>query len=353
VGAFASRLCDWFERHGRHDLPWQRNASPYAVWVSEIMLQQTQVATVIPYFERFMRRFPAIADLAAAEQDEVLGHWSGLGYYARARNLHRAARIVVDEHDGERPVDPAMLVELPGIGRSTAGAIVALANGVREPILDGNVKRVLARYHGIEGWPGNTAVLKQLWSLAETHTPTTNVAAYTQAIMDLGAKVCTRARPDCSRCPIAEDCVAARDGRQSELPSPRPRRVRPQREVRVVVVKDKENRILLERRPEVGVWGGLYSLPELSNDEEPRAWCARSLNARVDASRELPRIDHAFTHFELAIAPTLLELEDTASIIMDRADRLWYKPGMQPKLGLAAPIAALLNTICATDGYVE
>ena len=350
--AFASRLLEWFERHGRHDLPWQRDATPYSIWVSEIMLQQTQVATVIPYFERFMTRFPSIVDLAAAEQDDVLGYWSGLGYYARARNLHRAARIVVDEHGGVLPADTAALVELPGIGRSTAGAIVSLAHGGREAILDGNVKRVLTRFHGIEGWPGKTAVLNELWELAERHTPTVHVAEYTQAIMDLGATVCTRVRPACQQCPVSESCVASRSGRQSEWPSPRPRRMRPRREVRVVVVKDGINGVLLERRPEAGVWGGLYSFPELG-DEEPTAWCARALKTSVGVSRELPRIDHAFTHFDLAIAPTLLELDGEPTSVMDRPDWLWYKPGMQTSLGLAAPIAALLKAIHENEVVVE
>jgi len=351
VDTFAARLLGWFEQHGRHDLPWQLDATPYSVWVSEIMLQQTQVAAVIPYYERFMARFPSIAALAAAAQDEVLGHWSGLGYYARARNLHRAAQRVVADHGGELPADAAALVALPGIGRSTAGAIVALAHGKREPILDGNVKRVLARYHGVEGWSGTTAVVNTLWEHAERHTPNTRVAAYTQAIMDLGATVCTRARPACAECPVGADCVAAREGRQSTLPSPRPRRARPQRHVRVVVVRDHAQRVLLERRPESGVWGGLFSLPELPGDEEAHAWCARTLSASIDAARELPRIQHAFTHFDLEIAPTLLQLEDSAMVVMDRPDWLWYKPDMTTPLGLAAPIAALLSTVYAADGH--
>jgi len=315
------------------------------------MLQQTQVATVIPYFERFMARFPTIAALAAAEQDEVLGHWSGLGYYARARNLHRAARCVLAEHGGELPADVAALVTLPGIGRSTAGAIVALAHGKREPILDGNVKRVLARYHGVDGWSGITAVASTLWEYAELHTPVTRVAAYTQAIMDLGATVCTRARPACADCPVVTDCVAAREGRQATLPSPRPRRARPQRHVRVVVVRDREQRVLLERRPDAGVWGGLFSLPELPGDEEAQAWCARTLSASVGAAHALPTIQHAFTHFDLESAPTLLQLEDSAMIVMDRPDWLWYKPDMTTTLGMAAPIAALLSTVYSADGH--
>ena len=347
MDSFAERLLIWFEQHGRHDLPWQRDPNPYLIWVSEIMLQQTQVTTVIPYFERFMRRFPSVTALAAADLDEVLAHWSGLGYYARARNLHRAACRIVTELGGELPASVAGLLELPGIGRSTAGAIVALAHGVRAPILDGNVKRVLARYHGIDGWAGRASVLNEFWQCAEAHTPDDDVGAYTQAIMDLGATVCTRARPSCKACPLAEGCVAARDGRQTELPAPRPRRIRPQRSVRVLLVQDSERGVLLERRPAAGIWGGLFSLPEIAEHEDERIWCDRVLNARVSVQRELPIIDHSFTHFDLTIAPTLLELETAPARVMDRPDWLWYKPAMESKPGLAAPIAALLQSFYA------
>jgi A/G-specific adenine glycosylase len=348
LDSFANRLLAWFEQHGRHDLPWQRNATPYLIWVSEIMLQQTQVATVIPYFERFVRRFPSIAELAAADLDAVLAHWSGLGYYARARNLHRTARVVADELGGKLPETLDALTALPGIGRSTAGAILALAHGVREPILDGNVKRVLARYHGIDGWAGQAAVSNELWRRAEAHTPHGHVGAYTQAIMDLGATVCTRAKPACPACPLRNDCIAARDGRQAELPARRPRRSRPQRSVRVLLVQDPEQRVLLERRPAAGIWGGLFSLPEIGEGEDECVWCDRVLNARVSAQRALPTIDHAFTHFDLKIAPTLLELEHGSALVMDRPDWLWYKPAMKSQLGLAAPIAALLQSVYAS-----
>lgn len=309
------------------------------------MLQQTQVATVVSYFERFMRSFPTVRDLARADLDDVLAHWSGLGYYARARNLHRAARQIVDEHDGELPRTLTDLIELPGIGRSTAGAILALAHGQREPILDGNVKRVLARYHGIEGWPGKSAVLGALWKRAEQHTPTRDVAAYTQAIMDLGATVCTRGEPDCKSCPVRRGCKAARDGRQAELPAPRPRRDRPQRSVRVLLVRDDAQRVLLERRPASGIWGGLFSLPEIADEQEAALWCDAHLNARVVRERSLDSIGHSFTHFDLTIQPTLLELDGEPAAVMDRPDWLWYNPAMKSKLGLAAPIAALLEEI--------
>ena len=214
----------WFAQHGRKDLPWQQDPTPYRVWVSEIMLQQTQVRTVIPYYQRFMQAFPDLRALAAAPLDQVLHHWSGLGYYARARNLHRAAQRIRDDHAGRFPEDIEVVMRLPGIGRSTAGAVLSLACGQRHAILDGNVKRVLARFHAVEGWPGKTAVLEQLWALAEAATPQRDVAAYNQAMMDLGATLCRRGTPECPSCPLQSDCRACKLGRQSEFPAPRPRR---------------------------------------------------------------------------------------------------------------------------------
>jgi A/G-specific adenine glycosylase len=344
VDSFARRLLQWFDRHGRHDLPWQLAATPYAVWVSEIMLQQTQVATVIPYFERFMRRFPSVAALAAAELDEVLAQWAGLGYYARARNLHRAAKQMLAEHGGELPRTQALLEALPGVGRSTAAAILALAHDFPAPILDGNVKRVLARYHGIEGWPGQTAVLARLWKHAAEHTPCHRPAASTQAIMDLGATLCTRHAPGCASCPVRRGCAAARAGTQHRLPSPRPRRARPRRRVRVLLIEDDDRRILLERRPPAGIWGGLFSLPELAGEHDPKDWCREHLHAPVGEQRSLPSIAHAFTHFDLEIAPLWLKLLEAPGRVMDRPDWLWYKPAMTQEIGLAAPIAELLES---------
>jgi len=258
----AERLVRWSARHGRKHLPWQREPTPYRVWVSEIMLQQTQVGVVIGYYERFMARLPALADLAGAPLDDVLGLWSGLGYYSRARNLHRAAVLVRDRHDGEMPRDLDALVALPGIGRSTAGAILAFSYGDRHPILDGNVKRVLCRYHGIEGWPGQSAVERALWALAERHTPHDGVAAYTQAIMDLGATLCVRARPPCSLCPIEADCVARREGVQARIPAPRPRRAVSRRQTAFLVLRAPRGALLPERRPPPGIRGGLWCFPE-------------------------------------------------------------------------------------------
>jgi A/G-specific adenine glycosylase len=341
--SFAARLLAWFRVDGRHDLPWQRDASPYRVWVSEIMLQQTQVATVIPYFERFARRFPSVAALAAAAQDDVLALWSGLGYYARARNLHRAAQILVARFGGELPQELDALTELPGIGRSTGAAILALSKGARLPILDGNVKRVLARYHAIAEWPGAPRAERALWVHAERHTPDHDVAAYTQAIMDLGAMVCTRRRPCCAECPVAGDCEAFARGLEESLPAPRPKRARPARAVTVLVVRDSAGRILLERRPEHGIWGGLYSLPELSAEQRADDWCAERLGAVVDSQRALPAVAHAFTHFDLQLRPVAVELERSPRVIMDGARWLWYDAAQPLPGGIAAPIAKMLG----------
>ncbi len=338
---FAPALVAWHRRHGRHDLPWQRDADPYRVWVSEIMLQQTQVATVIGYFERFMDAFPDIPALAAAPVDEVLHLWSGLGYYARARNLHRAAQHLVADHRGWLPDDLDALRALPGIGRSTAGAILALAHGQRQPILDGNVRRVLARYHAVEGWPGRPAVERRLWALADAHTPSRQVATYTQAIMDLGATVCTRRQPRCDACPLAAGCAALRASRIGELPSPRPRRARPTRATAMLVAARDDGAVLLERRPAKGVWGGLWSLPEFDPAQSP-ADVARALGlAPCAEASALAPLRHAFTHFELAISPHLLRV--AAGGVADAGgDRVWYKPGHSQPLGLPAPVSRLL-----------
>jgi len=337
----APRLLAWFDAHGRHDFPWQRDRTPHSIWVSEIMLQQTQASTVIPYYERFMRRFPTVAALAGAPLDDVLAHWAGLGYYARARNLWRAARIVVEEHGGELPTTFDALHALPGIGRSTAGAILAQAHGQRWPILDGNVKRVLARYHAVAGWPGLPAVANELWRHAEAHTPHERVADYTQAIMDLGATLCARSRPACTVCPLAIDCSTCRAGTQALYPAPRPRRERAQRQVAVLVVRAPDGRVLLERRPASGIWGGLYSLPELPTEDSARDWCARMLGAAVAAERVLATIEHAFSHFDLDLTPRLLDLAVAPSTVMDRDDWHWCRPGAQLDVGVPAPVAAL------------
>jgi A/G-specific adenine glycosylase len=335
--------------HGRHDLPWQVGADAYRVWISEIMLQQTQVRTVIPYYERFIARFPDLAALAAAEVDEVLAHWSGLGYYARARNLHRAARLVVERHGGELPRTFDELVALPGIGRSTAGAILAQAFGERHAILDGNVKRVLARFHAIEGWPGRTEVSSELWTRAEEHTPATRVAAYTQAIMDLGATVCTRSRPRCEICPVGGDCAARRLGIAASLPAKKPRKARRSRSLTVLVVQSAEGATLLERRPASGIWGGLLSFPELSEGESAADWCRARLGEEPVTAERLADVDHAFTHFDLTLRPVKLVLANGGAAVMDDDRWLWYKAAEPLPGGIAAPIGRILREVVQAE----
>lgn len=344
---FAEQLLDWFDRHGRKSLPWQQNPTPYRVWVSEIMLQQTQVQTVRAYFERFTARFPDVNALALAPMDDVLQLWSGLGYYARARNLHRAAQIVHEQHAGQFPEDIEELTALPGIGRSTAGAIASLAMGQRQPILDGNVKRVLARYHAVEGWPGNSAAARELWTHAENHTPHERVADYTQAIMDLGATLCVRRSPPCGECPLADGCLAHAEGRQHELPASKPKKERPLREIRFIIARDPQSRVLLEQRPPAGIWGGLWSFPECGLDDDPSRWCTAVLGVTPASSRDLPAFTHGFTHFELKIAPALIQMGDAVAEPSRLDDRplAWHSPDDIGALGLPAPVARLLDYI--------
>ena len=306
----AGRLIGWYARHGRRHLPWQHDPTPYRVWVSEIMLQQTRVSVVTGYYERFMARFPDLAALADAPLDDVLGLWTGLGYYSRARNLHRAAVLVRDRHGGTMPRDLDALLALPGTGRSTAGAILALSHGDRHPILDGNVKRVLCRYHGVGGWPGEGRVERTLWTLAERHTPREQVAVYTQAIMDLGATLCVRSRPLCAMCPLEADCAARREGAQAKYPAPRPRRETPHRETAFLMLRDPGGALLLERRPPAGIWGGLWCFPECEPDADVEAVCRSRFGVRPATTTALAPIAHGFTHFKLDVYPILVEVDD-------------------------------------------
>ncbi|MEJ2059408.1 MAG: A/G-specific adenine glycosylase [Gammaproteobacteria bacterium] len=343
MNEFAARVLAWFAGHGRHDLPWQHPATPYRVWISEVMLQQTQVATVIPYFERFMAAFPDVPALAGAGQDDVLGHWSGLGYYARGRNLHKAAQEMVAHHGGELPADLEALTDLPGIGRSTAGAILSLGFGIRAPILDGNVKRVLARYHAMAGWAGQAGVLRRLWELAENHTPHEQVGEYTQAMMDLGATCCTRTRPRCDECPLQSDCQAFQAGQTAAFPAPRPRRRLPERETVMLVVRNPEGETLLERRPPSGLWGGLWSLPEVAREAEIDAWCRKELGCSPQASEALAAFTHTFTHFRLTIRPVAVQVNNPAASVMEGAGRVWYNTGSPAPGGFPRPVATLLK----------
>jgi A/G-specific adenine glycosylase len=346
---FAKSLLDWFSIHGRHSLPWQVDPTPYRVWVSEVMLQQTQVATVIPYYARFMARFPDVHSLASAPLDEVLHLWTGLGYYARARNLQACAQTLIAQHSGEFPQDIEEVMQLPGIGRSTAGAILAISRGERHAILDGNVKRVLARVFGIAGDPSSNAVLADLWKQSDACTPVESVAAYTQAIMDLGATVCTRARPACTICPMTTGCIAALEGRQAELPSKKQRRARQSREMTLLIAKignSGSTAVLVERRPASGIWGGLWSPPQFNTATEALAWCAAEFR-ETSESQTLPAINHAFTHFDLRLKPLLIECEPGAQV-RESDDRLWYSLDSPPRVGLPQPISQLFERLRTT-----
>ena len=342
---FAELILSWYYEHGRKSLPWQLERSPYRVWVSEIMLQQTQVVTVTPYFERFMTRFPDILTLAEAPLDDVLNQWSGLGYYARARNLHRAAQTIRDDYAGTFPDTIKALMALPGVGRSTAGAVLSLALGQRHPILDGNVKRVLARCFAVPGWPGRAAVQSQLWTLSERYTPAERVAIFNQAMMDLGATICTRTKPLCTACPLAAHCVGFAGGDPTAYPGRKPKRTLPTRQVRMLIVRNDAGEILLEQRPPTGVWGGLWGLIELDLAQDPIAWCANELGAINPIKRNLKSRRHPFSHFHLDIQPTEILLHARGWSVLDGDRRVWYNPARPIVLGLAAPIARLIEDL--------
>jgi A/G-specific adenine glycosylase len=342
---FQRAVLDWFERHGRKDLPWQQDPTPYRVWVSEIMLQQTQVAVVIPYYERFMQRFPDVEALAKASQDDVLAHWAGLGYYSRARNLHKTSQLLIEEYDGIFPetVDP--IEALPGIGRSTAGAILSLSKNLPHPILDGNVKRVLARRFAIQGWPGTSGVLKTLWSLSEQLTPFERTAEYNQAMMDLGATLCTRSKPGCGRCPLQADCEAHALGHQSDFPGRKPKKTLPEKTTCMLLIRNPDGEILLEKRPQSGIWAGLWSFPECDPLEPVEAGCRKLVGDKPASFRTLPPRRHTFSHYHLDIYPQLLCINNPAGGVMDSERHVWYKPEQIKTVGVAAPVARLLREI--------
>ena len=340
---FADAVLAWFDRHGRMDLPWQRDPTPYRVWVSEIMLQQTQVAVVIPYFERFVAQFPTVSDLAEASEDRLMALWSGLGYYARARHLHRAACLIRDRHNGAFPDGIEALQALPGIGRSTAGAILSLALDQRHPILDGNVKRVLARVFGVEGWPGQSTVLDRLWTLAERLTPERRVGAFNQGMMDLGATLCTRRSPACDRCPVSEHCIARRSHRQSELPASRPRRALPERSTLMLLLVNGADEILLERRPKTGIWGGLWSLPEIAPGDDPHDWCLSRFDILPTKVEMVGARRHTFSHFSLDIRIALVQLDTAPFRVDDHSGRRWLNRADLVSVGMPAPVKAILD----------
>ncbi|MCC5797726.1 MAG: A/G-specific adenine glycosylase [Methylophaga sp.] len=340
---FSEALLGWYEKHGRKDLPWQQSVNPYRVWVSEIMLQQTQVSTVIPYYQRFMQKFPDIAALATANLDEVLSYWAGLGYYARGRNLHKSANIIHHQLGGKLPANIEQLQMLPGIGRSTAGAIMALAFHQRHAILDGNVKRVLSRFYAVREWPGKPQVEKQLWQWAEALLPDKDFAKYTQAQMDLGATLCSRSRPDCQNCPLQSHCAAYAQNNVSDYPRPRPKKTVPVKQVQWLVVENKHQEILLLKRPAMGIWGGLWCFPEFT-DAELETVCHR-LEIPVTDAHILAAFQHTFTHFKLNIQPFKMTLDNALAVIADKPDRIWVKINDIEKLALPAPVKALVRQL--------
>lgn len=343
VAEFTPALLGWFEQHGRKHLPWQRDLTPYRVWVSEIMLQQTQVATVIPYYERFMARFPDVQALASASMDEVLHLWTGLGYYARGRNLHRAAQRVVTEFGGAFPDTLEGMESLSGIGRSTAGAILAISMSQRHPILDGNVKRVLTRYFGIAGFPGEASIDRKLWELADACTPAQKLGDYTQAIMDLGATICVRSRPLCSACPVATHCVARQKGLQSVLPTRRIRKERPQRDAFAVLVIRHDGAVLLEKRPAAGLWGGLWAFPQFDDRALASQWLNERFGVVTEAMAEVYR--HGFTHFDLQLHPLVARIDSPPARVEDGDLQQWYDATQPAKIGLTKPVVDLIRRL--------
>lgn len=339
---FAAAVLDWFDEHGRHDLPWQAEKTAYFTWLSEIMLQQTQVTTVIPYFQRFREQFPTVQDLAAADIDDVLHLWTGLGYYARARNLYKAAQMVVSEFGGEFPVEVDDLESLPGIGRSTAGAIASIAGGRRAAILDGNVKRVLARYYAVEGWPGNNKVMQGMWEFAELNTPASRCGDYTQAMMDMGATLCTRSKPACLLCPLQTGCQALAQNRTHELPASRPKKVLPVKQTLMLIITDSDDNVLMYQRPPTGLWGGLWGLPETQDLRDAEQETGLPLD--LDSAEPLAPLRHTFSHFHLDITPMQVKLRKApTNSVMEGAATLWYNISQPQKIGLAAPVKKLLQ----------
>ena len=342
VASFQRRVLDWFERSGRKDLPWQLQVTPYRVWVSEIMLQQTQVATVVPYFQKFIRRFPGIEALANATLDEVLHYWSGLGYYARARNLHKAAQIIRQQYQGYFPENFEQVVALPGIGRSTAGAILSLACNQPHAILDGNVKRVLSRYNGVFGWTGDAKVARELWAISERYTPATRTAHYNQAMMDLGATLCSRSRPSCNECPLQTDCYAYRHEAVDQLPTKKSKKTLPIKQAFFLLLRNSSNQILLKQRPLEGIWGGLWSLPEFEDFASLEYWCHHQVNDFAIIDRHSPK-RHTFSHYHLDYSTVIVQTKNPVNFVMEANQTVWYKQGENKTLGLPAPIARLLH----------
>ncbi|MFC3121327.1 A/G-specific adenine glycosylase [Agaribacter flavus] len=342
--SFSERILNWFDEHGRKHLPWQQQKTRYSVWVSEIMLQQTQVTTVIPYFKGFMHRFPTVIDLANAEQDEVLHLWTGLGYYARARNLHKAAQKIRDEFAGEFPSSFDDIIALPGIGRSTAAAILSLADNQAFVIMDGNVKRVLARFFAIEGWPGQKKIEDELWCLAESLKPAARFDDYTQAMMDMGATLCTRSKPKCEICPVSEHCLANIQGRQTELPHKKPKKQLPVKSVNMLIPFCKGS-VFLQKRPSLGIWGGLWGFME-SNDSELDSQISHLSGGESVTIETLQSFRHTFSHFHLDISPILIEMQE-AKLEVRESERAWFPLSEDLQIGLASPTIKIFTQLKA------
>ena len=347
---FSDKVLNWFDQQGRKDLPWQQDINPYRVWVSEIMLQQTQVKTVIPYYQRFMQSFPTVEALAKATQDDVLKHWSGLGYYARGRNLHKSAQMVCNEFSGAFPVTLDEMQSLPGIGRSTAAAILSIAHNQQQAILDGNVKRVIARVFAVSGWPGQSAVLKKFWMLAEKLVPDSRNADYTQAMMDLGATVCTRTKPACENCPLSADCLAFKQGNIADYPGKKPKKALPKKQAIMLMLQTRQDKVLMIKRPPLGIWGGLWCFPQFDNHEQAEQWLLENYQLTLDEATVLESFQHIFSHFKLDIHPFILSLKTHNQTplklgVMEADDQLWYNIKTEFNGGLAAPVQTLLNII--------
>jgi len=344
---FTDKILCWFDKFGRHDLPWQNTKDPYHIWVSEIMLQQTQVKTVIPFYKRFMKRFPNISSLANADQDEVLHHWTGLGYYARARNLHKAAQTIARNYKGVFPTQFDDVIELSGIGRSTAGAILSFAFSQRHAILDGNVKRVLSRHYGVTGWPGKSAVSDELWSIAEACTPQKNVDKYTQAIMDFGATLCTRSKPNCDSCPLNVSCIAFNTEQIESFPGKKPKKTIPTKTTTMLVLRNKHSEVFLVQRPPTGIWGGLWSLPEFefNDSEKPQQTITNLIGSAVSIENVGKAFTHTFSHFHLEITPIYASIDKHDNLKISDQAAVWYDAKKPLQIGLAAPIKQLLQSM--------
>ncbi len=307
-------LLQWFDQHGRHSLPWQGSpANIYHVWLSEVMLQQTQVSTVVGYFSNFIQHFPSLAVLASASEDAVLAQWAGLGYYARARNLHKSAQIIEQDYQGVFPDNIKQVMALPGIGESTAGAILSISHNQNHAILDGNVKRVLSRYHQVKGHYGQAQTLKRLWALAKQYTPNTRNNDYTQAIMDLGATLCTRSNPDCDRCPVQQGCQSYQHSTQAEYPNPKPKKNKPSRSIAMLVYQNKQGQVYLEKRPSKGIWGGLWSFVECEDSSQQIMHAIQQFDTSAHINKTLKSIKHSFTHYHLIIKPIIVDCSEQTS----------------------------------------